>query len=175
MRNPNTNIYLNILTNPLMISSHASTGLSVYLAQACSNFCCIGDILIVACPDPHLKVRLIASRASGHTQIFSLSRPSGSPSWQLDGPVETDTITHPLSRGSFILDANTGISIKADRSHLAASLRVSDHHYVPCLWVTAGAKGVRCIADITGERVGKADWSSKLGGVESVHIIEKSG
>jgi len=38
-----------------------------------------------------------------------------------------------------------------------------------------GAKGVRCIADITGERVGKADWNSKVGGVESVQIVEKSG
>jgi len=123
-----------------------------------------------------VKIRLIASHASGYTQIFNLSRPSGSPSWKLDGePVETDTLAHPVLHGSFILDANTGGPIKADRSHLAASLQASDRNNTPCLWITAGAKGVRCIADITGERVGKADWSNKVGAVESVQIIEKSG
>jgi len=95
---------------------------------------------------------------------------------KLDGePVETDTLAHPVPHGSFVLDAKTGAPIKADRSRLAASLQTSDRNNAPCLWITAGAKGVRCIAGITGERIGKADWSSKVGAVESVQIIEKSG
>jgi hypothetical protein len=89
--------------------------------------------------------------------------------------VETETLAHPLRHGSFIIDANTGALIKADRSRLGASLQGSSRNNVPYLWVTAGAKGVRCIADITGERVSKADWSNKVGGVESVQIVEKSG
>jgi syntaxin-binding protein 5 len=132
--------------------------------------------LIVVYSDPRPKIRLIASRVSGYTQIFSLSRPSGSSSWQLDGePVETETVAHPIPHGSFVLDASTGASITADRSRLATSLHDPDRNNVHCLWVSAGAKGVKCIADITGERVAKADWSSKVGGVESVQIVEKSG
>jgi hypothetical protein len=65
--------------------------------------------------------------------------------------------------------------IKADRSRLAASLQGSDRNNLPCLWIIAGAKGVRCNADITGKRVSKADWSNKVGGVESVQIVEKNG
>lgn len=74
-----------------------------------------------------------------------------------------------------MLDANTGAPMKANRSGLAASLQSSSGDNVHCLWVTTGAKGVRCILDITGERVGKADWGSKVGGVESVQVIEKNG
>jgi len=74
-----------------------------------------------------------------------------------------------------VLDANTGVPIKADRSRLAASLQPSDRNHPHCLWVSVGSKGIRCIADITGDRVGKADWNNKVGGIENVQIVEKNG
>ena len=132
-------------------------------------------MLISAYLDPHLKIRLIASHASGYTQVFSLSRPSGS-SWKFDGEfAETETLAHPIPHGSFVLDTDTGVPVKADSSCLASSLQPCGRSNTSCLWITAGAKGVRCIADITGERVSKVDWDSKAGGVESVQIVEKSG
>ena len=132
--------------------------------------------LIVTYADPRLKIRLIASRASGYTQIFSLRHPSRSSPWELNGePVETEALAHPIPHGSFIVDADTGAPIKANRSRLAASLQDSNRNNVPYLWITASAKGIRCIANIVGERVAKADWSNKIGGVESVQLVEKSG
>lgn len=41
-------------------------------------------------------------------------------------------------------------------------------------WVTAGAKGVKCVVDITGERIGRADWPSKAGRIENVVIVRKN-
>lgn len=89
-------------------------------------------------------------------------------------PTETETLSNPVPNGSFIVDAKTGTLIKADRNRLAASLQ-SDGNLIHGLWVTVGSKGVRCIADITGERIAKADWNNKIGGIESVQIIDKNG
>jgi len=94
----------------------------------------------------------------------------------VDGePVETETFSNPVPNGSFVVDANTGALIKADRSRLAASLQTSDRNPIHGLWVTVGSKGVRCIADITGERISKADWNNKAGEIENVQIIDKNG
>lgn len=92
-----------------------------------------------------------------------------------DNPIEAETLPSPIPNGSFVIDANTGAPVTANRSRLAASLRNSDGHDVQYVWVTSGAKGVRCFANITGERIGKADWSAKVGAVESVQIVEKNG
>lgn len=101
-----------------------------------------------------------------------MTRPSNSSSWSVDDSgIEAETVSHPLR--SFVIDAKTGTWIKADRSRLAASSQPSNSG--PCVWVTAGVKGARCVAGVDGERVGKAEWSSKVGAVESVQIVEKNG
>lgn len=126
--------------------------------------------------DPKLKVRLLVSRSSGLTQIINLGRSSGSSSWTIDGEVlETETIPSPISRGSFVIDANNGAPLKANQKGLVATLRAPSDSRSQCLWIIAGAKGVRSIVNITGERVGKADWNTKAGAVESVQIVEKNG
>lgn len=44
-----------------------------------------------------------------------------------------------------------------------------------CIWVIAGAKGVRCFADVDGHRLGKADWGTKVGPVRNVEVVERDG
>ena len=115
------------------------------------------------------------SYSSGLAQIINLGRSSGSSSWVIDGEaLETEILPSPIPRGSFVIDANNGAPLKADRRGLNATFRTVDNHS-QCLWITASAKGVRSIVNITGERVGKADWSTKAGSVENVQIVERNG
>lgn len=126
--------------------------------------------------DAKLKVRLLVSRSSGLAQIINLGRSSGSTSWVIDGDIlETETLPSPIPCGSFVIDANNGGPLKADRRGLGAALRAPSDTHSQSLWITTGAKGVRSIVNITGERVGKADWGTKAGVVESVQIVEKNG
>lgn len=89
--------------------------------------------------------------------------------------VDIETLSNPIPNGSFIIHADTGAQIKADRNKLAASLQSPDRYPVHGLWVTVSSKGVRCIADITGERVSKTDWNNKVGEIESAQIVERNG
>lgn len=118
---------------------------------------------------------MIAVRESGLSQVFTLSRPAGSGAWIVDGdPMEADGVVSPFAQGNFVLDSKSGFYWKADGSRLAAS-----HQPTPAgvhgIWIIAGAKGVRSVADITGDRIGKADWGTKVGTVQNVQIVEKSG
>lgn len=40
-------------------------------------------------------------------------------------------------------------------------------------WITAGQKGVRCSLNADGERLGRVDFGSKNGIVESARIVHK--
>jgi len=72
-----------------------------------------------------------------------------------------------------VLDSKTGLQRKANRNRLAASLEPGAEAH--SIWITAGTKGVRCVSDITGERIGKAEWGNKVGSVQSVKVIERNG
>lgn len=68
--------------------------------------------------------------------------------------------------------------MKPDRERLAmvysanANIMVREGH---CLWVVAGAKGAKCYADVTGERIGRTDWKEAEGSVKSAQIVERHG
>ena len=76
----------------------------------------------------------------------------------------------PLPNGTFVVDTQ-GVPIGADGARLAASFRVPSDT-PPCLMVTVGAKGARCNFNIDGEKVGKIEWGSKVGLVQSVQIVK---
>ena len=122
------------------------------------------------------RVRLLATRESGATTIYSLSR-SDSGSWSVSEHRETtDGVSHTIPNASFVLDLKLGAARKADRSGLAEVIHSSAEEAVKgtSFWVTAGAKGVKCVLDITGERIGRAEWPSKIGKVENVTITRKA-
>lgn len=116
----------------------------------------------------------MAVRLSGLTQIFTLSNPGGP--WSVSGdPAIVDAVANPLPQGSFVLDSKTGGQWKADRGRLSASLSSTPTGDAPPLFVTVGAKGVRCLGRINGERISKADWGSRVGNVEGVQVVERMG
>lgn len=128
-------------------------------------------------PDPQLRVLLIAARASGQATIFTLIRtPDGI--WSVSPTPETsDTVSQPFSGGSFVVDTRTGNQCRANRGGLGAALSASpeDVEKGKAVWVCAGVKGARSVVDITGERVGRVEWSSKFGKVERVSLVQKNG
>jgi syntaxin-binding protein 5 len=144
-------------------------GMNSSLAKARSEIYC-------ASIDIFPRVRLIATRGSGNTTIHALSR-SSSGAWAVSEHRETtEGISHAIPRASFVLDAKNGAHRKADRSGLAEVIHsdAEDARKGTSFWVTAGAKGAKCAVDITGERIGRAEWPSKTGKVERVVVIKKN-
>lgn len=124
---------------------------------------------------------LIATHDSGSSVVYSLLRAQNS-SWMVKESTEAaDAMSHPLPGGSVVIDSRTGNRWKANRNGLAtvmASLPEDSSHSEGArktIWVTAGAKGVKCVVNVTGERVERVDWSSKAGKVERVEVIHKNG
>ncbi len=134
-------------------------------------------MLIIFSIDPELRVLLIAVGASGSASIYSLLRSSDG-SWTVNHtPEVTEAVVQPIPNASFVLDCKSGKKCRADRAGLARALTSSpdDIEKGKTFWVSAGAKGVRCAVDITGERIAKVDWMSKAGKVERVSIVQKNG
>ncbi|TFY59345.1 hypothetical protein EVJ58_g5836 [Rhodofomes roseus] len=133
-----------------------------------------------ACPiesDPIPRIRLIATTSSGTASIYTVSRSSSGAFAIPDPPVFLDAASHPLPSGSFVLDAKTGVRVAADRQGLSTVLEANGAEGVGrrCVWVSAGTKGARCVADLDGDKLGKADWPSKAGAVVGVDVVEKNG
>lgn len=82
-----------------------------------------------------------------------------------------------MGGASFVIDAKSGNRWRANRAGLASALSASDDDLEKgkIFWVSAGVKGVRCVVDITGERLARVEWPSKFGKVERVAIVQKNG
>ncbi|KAI0081067.1 hypothetical protein K474DRAFT_1656898 [Panus rudis PR-1116 ss-1] len=121
------------------------------------------------------QVLLIATRDSGATSIYTVYR-TAEGSWAVkDMPAKTDAVPHPLPNSSIVIDSKTGYRCSANRNGLSSVLAPPpDIDQKKTLWINAGSKGVRCVVDITGEKIGKADWGSKLGKVERIEVVQKN-
>jgi hypothetical protein len=84
-------------------------------------------------------------------------------------------ISSPLPEGTFVINSKNGAFCKADRLRFADILHFHDQEDDSVILVTSGTKGVRSYVNITGERVGKAEWSTKFGDVIGVQIVEQLG
>ncbi|KAH9920224.1 uncharacterized protein BXZ73DRAFT_91957 [Epithele typhae] len=113
--------------------------------------------------DPTWRVRLIATGSSGHTSVFTLTYSASA--WSIASqPVPADGSSRP-----------TGARCRADRAALAATLQgeQSADPERKCVWVSAGAKGVRTALNVNGEKIAKVDWGSKVGTVEHVEVVSR--
>ncbi|KZT01749.1 uncharacterized protein LAESUDRAFT_663293 [Laetiporus sulphureus 93-53] len=113
--------------------------------------------------DPFSRVRLIAVVSSGIVFIHMLFRtPSGT--WTVSGaPTSGEGAAHTVPGGSIVLDAKTGAQCRANGEGLAtvlaheASAAGGGPKQRLCVWVSAGAKGARCVADVDEERIARTD------------------
>ncbi|KDQ63133.1 hypothetical protein JAAARDRAFT_119208 [Jaapia argillacea MUCL 33604] len=135
--------------------------------------------------DPIPRIRLLGTKTSGETKIYTLNHSPATGLWSIDSePKVMETAANPVPRGStFVIDARSGARCKADRAGLAVALNPpkpapvgkEDGSTGHCILVTAGGKGVRCNLDVDGDRIAKADWPSKVGTVECVEVVERNG
>ncbi|OSX67117.1 hypothetical protein POSPLADRAFT_1063938 [Postia placenta MAD-698-R-SB12] len=142
--------------------------------------CAISDV------DPVSRIRLIAVSTSGHGSVYTLAR-SPANVWTIpDTPAVSEGCVQTAPGGSFVLDAKSGARLRADPQAFAAVLAndsvpqqaenaESDTRKHGCIWVNAGAKGAKCIANLVGDRIAKVDWSSRVGRVIRVEVVEKNG
>ncbi|KAG1765082.1 lethal giant larvae like, C-terminal-domain-containing protein [Suillus occidentalis] len=125
--------------------------------------------------DAQLAVRLIAIHESGNTQVFKIIRDPDSSLYAIaQDVIRVEGLPNVIQGGSFVIDSQKGTTWRADRSRFAASLQTRDSNPAHCFWVTASAKGARCMLDISGERVSKVEWHSKKNKVGHVQVIEKN-
>jgi hypothetical protein len=126
------------------------------------------------------RIRLIAARATGLVQIYTLARGDNG-IWSIpSAPSEVEGVPAPLNSGTFVLDAHTGAPCKADKAHLTVALEVkaapnSPEEGVRCLLLIVGAKGARCLADLSNERVARVEWGNKVGNVVRAQVVERNG
>ena len=134
------------------------------------------------CPDPTPRARLITSYRNGDVRIFTVSR-SQTGSFELhEEAKQPEGLERPLPRGMFVLNSKNGTSCYASTSLFANaskepvttakghSGRDETHHY----WIIAGAKGVKCVANLAGGKVSKVEWG-KNQTAECVEVITRSG
>ncbi|KAK7058549.1 Lethal(2) giant larvae sro7 [Paramarasmius palmivorus] len=132
------------------------------------------SLLWTICPissEPQPRLRLIAARHSGSSQLFTFEQTSDSV-WKLVGEaVKVEAVSHPLPGAMFVIDSKSGARCTAERRRLSASANSAN----PVLLVVAGEKGARCYLNVDGDRLGRIEWSSKAGKVLSAQIVEKLG
>ena len=116
-------------------------------------------------------------RRSGSSEVFKVIRDTCSTTWVIHGEAEKRrTVEKPLQGGTFVIDRKTGGKLAADRTGLEACLQpltsAADRHGI---LVVAGEEVVKSIADITGDRIGKAEWATEAGMIQCVNIVERMG
>ena len=117
---------------------------------------------------------------SGSSTVYTLVR-SQNGIWTVKDNVESaEAIAHPIPGGSVVLDAKNGNRCRANRGGLATVMASSPEDIAAggvrkTIWVSAGAKGVKCSLNVTGERVERVEWGTKAGKVERVQVIHKNG
>ncbi|KAF8808127.1 WD40 containing snare-dependent exocytosis protein [Phlegmacium glaucopus] len=123
--------------------------------------------------DSKLSVRLIVAYQSGHADIYTLVHSGNPVTWSIiDEPVPCKAVVDPLPNGTFVVDTK-GVPVRADRKRLGASYQgVLPAGTQQSLMITVGAKGARCNLNIDGEKMGKAEWGSKVGLLQSAQIVE---
>jgi len=126
-------------------------------------------------PDARLRIRLIALYASGLHEIYTITQSGGSAVWICEGPISTEGVVNPLSQGNFIIDCKSGNKWKADRTRLSESTHSTTTAIPRCAFVTCGAKGAKCFANINGEQIAKTEWGSKIGVIQGAQIVERLG
>lgn len=124
--------------------------------------------------DFETRVRLIASYSSGDSEVFTLA-PSGNPvSWKVSGePITIKGIWDPIY--SVVIDSKTGALQKPNPARLAASLRPTPEDNSHSFFLVVGKKGARCVTDIDGDRIGKAEWPHKAGVTQVAQLVEHMG
>ena len=115
----------------------------------------------------------MAIRASGHALIYTVEKDAHTHLFRVSPkPIPVDAVSQCFQYGSHILDSTTGTSCVASRSRYSGAGQ-GQPDGVNVFWITTGQKGVRCSLNVDGDRLGRVDFGSKNGIVESAHVVHK--
>lgn len=118
-------------------------------------------------------VHLVAIRASGHAFIYTIEKDARTHLFQVSPkPIPIDVVPQCFPYGSYILDSTTGAPCVASKSRYSGAVQ-GQSDGVNTYWITTGQRGVRCSLNADGDRLGRVDFGSKNGIVESAHVIHK--
>lgn len=119
------------------------------------------------------SIHLIAIRASGHTFVYTIEKDGRTHLFQVSPkPITVDAVPQCFPYGSYVLDSTTGTSCVASRSRYSGAVQGQSDE-VNAYWITTGQKGVRCSLNVDGDRLGRVDFGSRNGIVESAHVVHK--
>lgn len=121
----------------------------------------VGALCWAFCPvhnDPTPRLRLVTLRISGAGRVYTFND-DGS----VQEPIVFEGAADPVNNGLFVIDSKTGAPWRGERPGAKPLL------------VSVGGRGARCTLDVTGERVGKAEWGSRFGAAGSAAVVEKLG
>ncbi|KAH8099770.1 lethal giant larvae like, C-terminal-domain-containing protein [Cristinia sonorae] len=166
------------MRGPRVLARFTPEARSSFLSRKDHADCISSLTWTVSCTaaDPTYRVLLIATLESGSSTIYTLIR-SQSGSWTVkNSPESAEATSHPIPGGSIVIDGKNGNRCRANRGGLATALASSleDTEVRKTVWISAGAKGVKCTVNITGERIERVDWGSKVGKVERVEVVHKN-
>jgi hypothetical protein len=111
---------------------------------------------------------------SGNMEVYTIARSTSGFTLELHISMNK-VMPNPFPDGTFVINGKTGVLCKADRGRFADMLHFAESAGETVILVTSGTKGVRSFVNITGERVGKAEWSTKFGEVIGVQIVDRLG
>ncbi|KAF9654319.1 hypothetical protein BDM02DRAFT_3085840 [Thelephora ganbajun] len=119
------------------------------------------------------SIHLMAIRASGHTNIYTIEKDTRTHQFQVSPkPIQVDAVSQCLPHGSYVLDSTTGARCVASRSRYSGVVQ-GQSDGANTYWITTGQKGVKCSLNADGDRLGRVDFASKNGIVESAHVVRK--
>ena len=119
------------------------------------------------------NIHLVAICASGHAYIYTIEKDARTHQFQVSPkPVSVDAVPQCFPWGSCILDPTAGTRCFASRSHYSGVAQ-GQSDGVNTYWITIGQKGARCSLNGDGDRLGRVDFGSKNGIVESAHVVHK--
>lgn len=118
-------------------------------------------------------IHLVAIRASGHAHIYTVERDELTYQFQLTPePTSVEAAPQCFPYGSYVLDPTTGLECVASRSRFS-DLAQGESAGLDVYWVTAGKKGLKCSRNADGNRLGRVEFGSKNGAVESARVVHK--
>jgi syntaxin-binding protein 5 len=118
-------------------------------------------------------IHLIAVRASGFTSIYAIEKDDRTHKFHVAiEPVQVEAVPQCFPYGSYVLDSASGVRCVASRSRYSDFFQ-GESVGADVYWITAGHKGLRCSMNADGNRLGRVDFGSKNGVVESACVVHK--
>lgn len=115
----------------------------------------------------------MAIRVSGNALIYTIGKDARTNLFQVSPkPISVDAVPGCFPYGSYVLDSTTGAPCVASRSRYSGVVQ-GQSDGADTYWITAGRKGVRCGLNVDGDRLGRVEFGSKNGIVESARVVHK--